>query len=192
LITKQFVEVNNQVPSNSENPYFENDEELVKRVLERANNFSRVERQNLIISLIKQCETVELRYLVLKIPRLHRDFLTLLPNEVIYRILAYVHPKDLCSLVCVSKSWAEVTTDPHAWESIYGRLGKSSLLKVGLLGMASSCYMSEYSMLENAKKLYALTNWSKGVFTLKHIRAHPLGILCIAFDGKLIAVHRIY
>jgi hypothetical protein len=44
-------------------------------------------------------------------------------------------------------------------------------------------------MHENAKKLYALTNWSKGVFTLKNIRAHPLGILCIAFDGKLIAVH---
>ena len=54
--------------------------------------------------------------------------------------------------------------------------------------MAGKCYNPEYPMLDNAKRLHALINWSKGVFTLKHIRAHPFGILCIDFDGKLIAV----
>ena len=54
--------------------------------------------------------------------------------------------------------------------------------------MVSNCYSPELPMIANAKRLYALRNWSKGVFTLKHIRAHPLGILCIAFDGKFVAV----
>ena len=54
--------------------------------------------------------------------------------------------------------------------------------------MASQCYTPELPMVDNAKRLYALGNWSKGIFNLKHIRAHPLGILCIAFNGNYIAV----
>lgn len=58
--------------------------------------------------------------------------------------------------------------------------------------MAHNCYMPEFPMIDNAKRFSALRNWSKGVFTLKHIKAHPLGILCIAFDGKHIAVGLIF
>lgn len=111
-------------PLESESCYRDSDEELIRKVLERIKYFSSADRKALILSLIKECESAELSFFSLQIPKLHRDFLGLLPSEITYRILVYLHPKDLCSLVCVSKSWAKVATNIHAWETIYSRLGK--------------------------------------------------------------------
>lgn len=109
--------------SDLESCYQDGDVELTKRVLMRFNYFTSAAKQSLIISLIKLCDHRDLNYLSNKLPRLHRDFLALLPAEINYKILTYIYPRDLCSLVCVSKTWAKVATDPKAWETIYRRLG---------------------------------------------------------------------
>lgn len=163
---------------------FQDDEDLMKRLFERFTYMSASDRRNTVITLIKLCDNHDLSYFSYKIPRLNRDFLALLPAEINYRILTYIYPRDLCTLVCVSKTWAKLAKDIKAWEAIYSKLG--------LLEMASQCYIPEFPMIDNAKRLYTLRNWAKGVFTLKYIRAHPLGILCIAFDGKYIAVRKLF
>ena len=111
-------------PLESESCYHDSDEELKRKVLERIKYFSSADRQALILSLIKDCEFAEISFISKQIHKLHRDFLGLLPSEISYRILTYLHPKDLCSLVYVTKSWAKVATNIHAWETIYSKFGK--------------------------------------------------------------------
>ena len=103
------------------------DQELIERVQSRFASFASTDRKNLIISLIKLSDPNELRYLKEKMPRLHHDFLTLLPSDIKNRILVYVNPRDFCSIVCVSKTWQKIASDVKAWETIYSRLGNIKL-----------------------------------------------------------------
>lgn len=158
------------------------DTNLIKKIQTRFPNFSRHDRQNLIITLIKLCDPVDMAFLHRKIPKLHRDFINNLPTHVVHKILGYVHPKDYCAIVQVSKGWMKASTDLKLWQKLYARLG--------LVAMANAYYLPDAPMLVNAKRLYSLGNWAKGNFIFKQFRAHPLGILCIAFDGKYIAVRQ--
>jgi hypothetical protein len=166
--------------SNSFNNSIESDASLTRRLLARFPSLSRFERQSLVINLIKQCDPGDMLYLTTKIPNLHRDFIRLLPSKTVHSILSYIHPKDFCAVVGVSKAWKKTASNVTLWQKLYANLG--------LVAMANAYYFPNAPMLVNAKRLYSLGNWSKGIFVFKKFRAHPLGILCIAFDGKQIAV----
>ena len=103
--------------------YRNGDQDFIKKVSERFINFNQSDRVNLIISLFKICDPTELTILGYKIPKLHRNYLELFPAHINYMILTYIQPKDFCTVVCVSKTWAKIATDIKAWETIYSRLG---------------------------------------------------------------------
>ena len=158
----------------------ESDGSIIRKLLKRFPNLSRTSRQNLVIDLIRLCDPLDMQYLSKKIPKLHRDFIALLPKAIVHRILGFMHPRDFCNAVQVSTSWAKTTVDIELWQKLYAKLG--------LVAMSDAYYLPHMPMLVNAKRLYSLGNWAKGVFTLKRFKAHPLGILCVAFDGRYIAV----
>ena len=167
-------------PSIAHSLDMDTDANLIKRIQTKFPNFNRHDRQSLIISLIRLCDPLDMAFLHRKIPKLHRDFINNLSTPIVHKILGFVHPKDFCAIVQVSKGWMKVCTDVKLWQKLYARLG--------LVAMANAYYLPNAPMLVNAKRLYSLGNWAKGSFIFKHFRAHPLGILCIAFDGKYIAV----
>lgn len=161
-------------------PAQETDTALMKRIQKRFQFFTRSQRQSLIIALIRQCDPIDMLFLNEKIPKLHRDFLGLLPVDVVHRILGYIHPRDFCNVVQICKNWARIAADMKLWQKLYAKLG--------LVAMANTYYLPHAPMVVNAKRLYSLGNWSKGRFIFKKFRAHALGILCIAFDSRWIVV----
>ena len=159
----------------------ETDLGLSRRIQIRFSFLNRQERQALIINLIRQCDPTDMQFLTKKIPKLHRDFIELLPMKISHKILEYCSPKDYCHIVQVSNAWSNAAKDVKLWQKLYAR--------IGLVAMTDAYYIPHVPMVYNAKRLYSLGNWSKGLFTFKKFRAHPLGILCVAFDGHYIVVY---
>jgi hypothetical protein len=160
--------------------FVENDSALLRKILTRFSHFLRNDRQSLIIQLMKQCDPMDMAFLNKKIPKLHRDFIKLCPSHIVNRIMGYIHPKDFCNVVQVSTVWSKASTDVKLWQMLYARLG--------LKDMADTYYLPHQPMLVNAQRLYSLGNWEKGVFVLKKFKAHPIGILCLCFNGKWVVV----
>jgi hypothetical protein len=52
------------------------------------------------------------------IPQRDRDYLSELPNELIWHILSFVGPKDVNKLAQVSAFWKEVSNNSVIWQNI--------------------------------------------------------------------------
>ncbi|KAJ3057402.1 hypothetical protein HK097_007581 [Rhizophlyctis rosea] len=134
------------------------------------------QRQSFLLSILKQCDPQDMLYLNAVLPRLHRDFIRLLPTEPVHRILSYVHPRDFCTATQISRPWQHALRDVRLWHRLYAR--------IGLQALADANYVPEASMKVNARKIYCLENWAHGVLRYRSFRAHGLGILSLAFDGR--------
>ena len=70
---------------------------------------------------------------------LRRDFLSLLPPELVLKILSYIDLVDLCRCLLVSKNWNKVITDnEQVWRYHCQLMGVSSLVEVAELHKYSS------------------------------------------------------
>ena len=70
---------------------------------------------------------------------LQRDFLSLLPPELVLKILGYVDVMDLCRCLLVSKNWNKVVTDhEQIWRYHCQLMGVPSLVEVAELHKYSS------------------------------------------------------
>ncbi|KAJ3293590.1 Kinesin-associated protein 3 [Borealophlyctis nickersoniae] len=120
-----------------------------------------------------------MQYLDKILPRLHRDYIKLLPADPVHRILSYIHPRDFCVAAQVSKPWLRALQDAQLWHKLYTRIGLSTL--------ASANYAPDRSVKINARRIYNLANQAYGVLKHRKFRAHALGVLSLAFDGRVVA-----
>ncbi|KAI9205808.1 WD40-repeat-containing domain protein [Polychytrium aggregatum] len=153
--------------------------QIVVRVQNEFPKFSAPDRQKFILAILKECDPSDMTFLYKTLPVLHRDFLKLLPAPISHRILSYVHPRDFCVVIRVSRAWFRTVTDPVLWALLYDQIGLSS--------MTNSYYIANAPLLVNAKKLHRLSSWTRGRFTHRRFLAHQAGILGIWFNGQWVA-----
>eukprot|EP00842_Homolaphlyctis_polyrhiza_P004421 jgi/Hompol1/4980/HPOL_004063-RA len=155
------------------------DEALVDCLIQQFSDFPFALRCQCLLRLLKCCDPSDMQYLGRVLPDLHRDFLALLPLSVSRQILTFVSPPDLAMCAKVSRSWHKVVSDEGLWKKLYGLIGLSS--------MAEVFFLPSNSVRANAKRLASLGRWAHGEFVFRSFKAHALGVLCIAFDGKFLA-----
>ena len=157
----------------------EQDKDMMNMVSERFQTFTQLQRDEFLLSVLRLCYPADMQFLNKTIPRFHRDFVVLLPKNVAYKILCYVTPQDLVTCAQVSKKWFAAVSDGILWSRLYGL--------IGLQSMADVFFREKDSVKLNAKRLSNMDSWANGDFKFKSFRAHQLGILAIAFDGKYVA-----
>jgi WD40 repeat protein len=136
-------------------------------------------RQKTLLRIIKACDPYDMKFLNFNITRFHRNFLKLLDKKIVYRILKFLHPQNFATISNVCQSWNQLMSDEKTWFALYKSIGLESL--------ASVFYIKNGTAKENSKRFYSYGNWANGIFTSRQFQAHSLGILCMAYDGKLIA-----
>ena len=103
--------------------------------LQEENRFS------VILELVDQCTTEQkLRFQDKLKSHLSRDFLTLLPVEIVHYILSYIDVKDLITGLQVCRGWQQrITEAKHIW--------KAATRKIGLSESVVSAKLPEYGSL---------------------------------------------
>ncbi|KAJ3149047.1 hypothetical protein HDU89_004049 [Geranomyces variabilis] len=155
--------------------------ELDRHLFEAIRNFPRlppVRRQAALLALFHQCDPVDMSFIAKVYPRLHRDFLRLLPTTAVHTILRLCAPRDFCTIVRVSRVWFDRVNDFTLWESLYGR--------VGLGALVGRCYRPAEGMRGNAQRLDAFERWVRGELTCRRFRAHGSGIVALSVDGGVV------
>ncbi|ORX53303.1 WD40 repeat-like protein [Piromyces finnis] len=152
-------------------------EDVIKSVLKRFSTLNPAVRHDFILKIFKDCNPDDMSYIYKTLPTLHRDFLTLLPNDIAYEIIIYTSPRDINTFSQVSKSWREIITHVELWEKLYDNIGLKSMYK---------SYLCK-SITLNCIKLSLLTNWIKGRFHYNCIQAHSTGILQMCLYGDYLA-----
>ncbi|KNC97735.1 uncharacterized protein SPPG_06736 [Spizellomyces punctatus DAOM BR117] len=153
-------------------------ESVTAQFLQSFPQLSPPHRHSILLALLKQCNPADMVFLAAVMPRLHRDFLRLLPREASHRIVFYIHPRDFCTVAQVSKAWRQVLKDRLLWQKLYTRIGLGTL--------ATEYYQCHEAMKINAKRLHSLSNWTEGQLECIQFKAHNLAILSLCFDGKRI------
>ncbi|KAI8916890.1 WD40-repeat-containing domain protein [Entophlyctis helioformis] len=156
----------------------ENDLSLASRMLHRFPRLSVSQRCDFLLALLKACDPSDMQFLGRVVPRLHRDFLSLLPLAISHRVLSFVRPSDLATVAQISRTWFSVVSNGSLWTRLYGL--------IGLQSMADVFYLPSNSVKTNARRLSSMGNWAHGRFRFRAFRAHSLSVLCIAFDGKTV------
>lgn len=133
-------------------------------------------RCSLLLAILKQCDPQDMRFLSAVMPRLHRDFLKLLPPDIIHRILFHIQPKDLITAAQVSKAWSRALKDQALWHKLYSR--------IGLAALSNTYYNAKCGFRSNARQLLIQQKWVNERLNAKTFKAHLLGITCLSFDGK--------
>ncbi|KAJ3149873.1 hypothetical protein HDU86_006831 [Geranomyces michiganensis] len=134
-----------------------------------------VRRQAALLALFHQCDPIDMAFIAKVYPRLHRDFVRLLPTTAVHTILQLCAPRDFCTIARVSPVWLERMNDLALWESLYGR--------VGLGALVARCYRPAEGMRGNAQRLDAFERWVRGELTCRRFRAHGSGIVALSVDG---------
>ena len=154
----------------------ESDATLLYKTLRRFPQLTHEQRQSFLLSLLTECDPYDMLFLKDRIPRLHRDFLELLPLNTKFKVLSLIHPRDLCTVAGVCKKWRRTLQNADLWAQLYTNMGLQS--------MCDSYYDPNEPMRANARKLHALGNWVNGVFRFQSVKAHASGILGVAFRDK--------
>lgn len=163
----------------------EQDLYLLRRVISRFPRLPLQQRRDFLIDLVMSCDPWDNRFLLARLPRLHRDFLALLPVKIANQILLYARPKDFVSISQVADAWRQLfTASEEAWKNYYGQLGlhKSQVV--------SRYYDPQHIVCRNAQSLHKFRQWALGDFEHKVIQAHYHGgILGMTYDSanKLLA-----
>lgn len=154
------------------------EEDSIDVFLKLFTNGTREYRESTLISIIRACDPYDMQFLKACIPRFHRNFLTLLDKEIVYRILQYIHPKFFITIAEVCRDWNQLMVAEDTWYALYKSIGLESL--------ASVVFIKNGTAKENARRFYSYGNWAHGIFTSREFQAHSLGILCMDYDGKFI------
>lgn len=155
-------------------------DELLCAALEIYPKLDDKKRKAFLLSIMKQCSPSDMNHVYNILPRLHRDFIRLLPPHIAHQICTLVHPRDICEMARCCKAWRTVMKSPELWLLLYKNIGLHSMLNVYFNADADIRY--------NVKKYHLLGNWVKGTFKRRSIQAHQLGILCISLvDEKIVA-----
>jgi WD40 repeat protein len=85
----------------------------------------------------------------------------------------------MVTISTVCKSWRELMMSKDTWFALY--------TSIGLRSMAPVFYIPDGTAYQNSKRFFSYGNWAHGIFTYREFQAHPLGILCMWFDGKYLA-----
>ncbi|KAJ3059241.1 hypothetical protein HK102_010088, partial [Quaeritorhiza haematococci] len=144
----------------------------INKILSTFPTLPRHRRHAFILALLHACDPSDMTFIFTTLPRLHRDFIRLLPPILTHRILAYIHPLEYPKLAGVSKSWSSVLGDQDLWFTLYRR--------IGLLSLVERFYLGDATVAVNARRLYSLKNWVHGNFRHKVVDGvHTLGILAV-------------
>ena len=107
-------------------------------------DFAQLQEENrfsVILELVDQCTPEQkLRFQDKLKSHLSRDFLTLLPVEIVHYILSYIDVKDLITGLQVCRSWQQrITEANHTW--------KAATRKIGLSESVVSAKLPKYGSL---------------------------------------------
>ncbi|XP_074663195.1 uncharacterized protein LOC141915527 [Tubulanus polymorphus] len=106
----------------------------------------------------------------------HRDFITLLPENVALKILGYLSPKELCIAAKVSKKWKIMCGHNELWKA------KCAEVKLEFP-------QKKLSRNPVWKKLYkqglsSRRNWLHGRCKIIDVKGHANNVLSVIFDDK--------
>lgn len=136
--------------------------------------------------------------------KLRRDFVEILPIEVVENILSYLSAKDLCACALVSKSWKLVSEGNSLWRnqylshSPYWDVKPEYLPNLSVKGANSSKGKTKLGKQPaeapnlNWKTLYKVRflldkRWEEGEATPIAIRGHLDSVYCVHFNDEIIA-----
>ncbi|KAJ3377945.1 hypothetical protein HDU92_007797 [Lobulomyces angularis] len=149
-------------------------DENIYNALSSFPNLSSKSRKQFILALLSQMDPEDMDFLYNVLPRLHRDFIRLLPSNISHKILTYIPPLDISVVTRVS--WRKVTRSSELWLMLFKNIGLHSML--------SNYFKKDSPMKENVKRLHLLGNWVKGNFKRRSIQAHKLGVLAVSLYGE--------
>eukprot|EP00127_Corallochytrium_limacisporum_P003983 Clim_evm32s156 gene=Clim_evmTU32s156 len=113
-------------------------------------------------------------------PLVRRDFLSLLPEEIAFRILLEMDFHSLLTAASVSRNWNRLATDDRLWrrkwDSVGWRLsrGEKHLRRKGLLSWRTA-YVS---------RLKLERNWANGEYVAQSLVGHTDGVSCMKYADK--------
>ncbi|KAI9092410.1 WD40-repeat-containing domain protein [Phlyctochytrium arcticum] len=135
------------------------------------------QRANILLALLNQCDPEDMKFLSSVLPRLHRDFVNLLPKPITHQMILYVHPRDLCTMVRISPVWNSVVGEDTLWKKLYAQIGLGPL--------SSRLHDPRASVKINAKRLYSLKQWTEGILKCRTVKAHEgSSVRALMSDGK--------
>ncbi|KAJ3337652.1 hypothetical protein HDU93_000730 [Gonapodya sp. JEL0774] len=156
---------------------------LSYRFYQRFPHMSLQARHRALTLILRQCDPLDFLFINDQLPKLHRDFLGVLPPHLAQRILTHVHPRDLCTVVAASRKHAELVRDQELWRTLYASIGLRAMADLYHVARQVS---SHVPVLLNARRLLHLSNWVRGRFRRRTVHASDLAILTCHFDGRTV------
>lgn len=107
--------------------------------------------------------------------RQHRDFLSLLPEKVVLRILHFLDPKELCKCSEVSKSWHNLTHHNKLWK------WKCDTVNIKVCIPSNPVWKHVYR-----DNVILERNWNSGNYRTIDLKGHTAPIEAVIFDRHIL------
>ncbi|KAK9465512.1 WD40-repeat-containing domain protein [Lipomyces arxii] len=164
-------------PTPSGDSYFTHTFDRLDRLSRDFNSLTSSHRQALLSALLSNADTATLSFVLNYVsPLLKKDPFRVLPNEVCWRILAYVDPNTLSKASQVSKRWAEVVSDDLIWKNLCDRLNYTDTI--------SDTYKSLFKQRHMVESSWT----SGGLTTARHVTTDQGVVTCLSSTTKYIIV----
>ncbi|CAO3674370.1 unnamed protein product [Rhizopus microsporus] len=114
--------------------------------------------------------------------QLRKDFMHILPYEIIFQIISYLDIQTLCNLFTVSKAWYRIARSNEAWKMQF----------YNTFYVKSDFYDQSFDWQHIYKQHHILnTRWTRGQVVTHYLIGHLDSVYCLQFDkNKLITGSR--
>jgi hypothetical protein len=112
----------------SQNSVAYEQEELLCSTIEIFQKITSERRRQFILSILRLSDPSDMNFIYERLPRMHRDFIRLLPPGIAHQIVTLVHPRDICEMATCCHAWRDVMKSPELWKLLYKNIGLNSML----------------------------------------------------------------
>lgn len=112
---------------------------------------------DLFVGILGLSDPSDMTFIYERLPRMHRDFIRLLPPSIAHQIIAFVHPRDICemgiSLRLVDTHSCELASCCHAWRKV---MISAELWKLLYRNLGLNSMLNQYFNLQSPIRVYRL------------------------------------
>eukprot|EP00124_Ichthyophonus_hoferi_P003023 Ihof_evm5s236 gene=Ihof_evmTU5s236 len=148
--------------------------------LQSFQQFTEEERNRVVVGLLYRCQLEQVRILNIHTRALlKRDFLLLLPSELVFYLLSFLDAKSLCACALVSTTWRRYAEDNSLWKGNYESHMKDDITTpLPTLPSGKNPWKKMYM-----KRMRLESNWRHGRCSTKTLNGHDENVITyLCFD----------